>query len=143
MKNLFAFITVAALLALAIPAQAQSYGPVTLATGGTIAVSTFNTYNRMFKLTDSPVKTVAIQTTFNFASASTANVTVNLDTSLDNVNWVTNAISWTIPGTGVNPASFITNVPFGAIGYGRLSTVANASATVVVNNLVVKASFKN
>lgn len=137
MKNLFLFLTL--LVALASPAAAQTYAPVTttLATN-TIAASTTESGDGS-AMTLTRFHGVGLQITFQGShAADTGAMTFLFKQSLDGTTYST-LVPISISGAvnGTTAVCITTNVTLNHVGYLKLDSVQNA-ATNAVTNLVIK-----
>lgn len=130
------------LLALCIiTATAQQYSPVTLISGTTIAAQATSNYTHNITLTKA--QDVAFQLSFQGAGAGTDNVTVTFKESVDGSTWSTTPTkTWVVAANGNTAVALTTNFTVNALGYLRVASIANASASVAMTNLTVKYAIK-
>lgn len=83
---------------------------------------------------------LAVSVTQTASGASTANTTFYFSSSIDYVNWATNAWSFSFAQNGTKPTTLITNLDTQGTPYWALTAVTNAAGTVYVTNLTVTAS---
>lgn len=84
-----------------------------------------------------------VQVSFVGSAASTANLTVWFNKSDDRANWVTNALIWAIPATGLTPVTAITNIDTLNTPFWCITTISNADGAVNFTNLSITASAIN
>jgi len=138
MKTIQTALLTLLLLCVSTMANAQSYGVVTLISGGTnnVAAAATNTYTVpvMRLLQD---EQIGVFVSFKMPVAGNSNCTVRFARSLNGTTWETTP-SLVVAATTTN---FITNLTFGATGYLRPSTVENVNA-VALTNVTVSYSIK-
>jgi hypothetical protein len=138
MKTLLRTLLAVAVLAAPFALHAQSYGVVTVISGGTnnVAATATNTYTLpVMNLRQDEQIGVAIS--FKMPVAGNSNCTVRFARSLNGTTWETTP-SLVVTATTTN---FVTNLTFGATGYLRPATVENVNI-VALTNVTVSYSIK-
>jgi hypothetical protein len=141
-KNMLALI---AFMALAFTAHAQSYNQGSIL-GGT-ANSPASTDNTTYYTTNSTVipctkaTEIALQLEHKLQGAGTSAVVARFDESVDGITWTASTRLMTNTSAGTTLVSKTQTFTVGAVGYIRLASINNSSATAVTN-LIVKYAFK-
>lgn len=139
MKRLLLFSALA--LAAHLPAQAQQYTTYTLTshTNTVPASSTDTVASNAIGLTK--YNNAAVQVQFQGSAADTGNVTFSFVRSQNGSSYDTVPLTFVVPANGTTAVRASTNYQFGATGYLKLLSIANA-ATNSVTNIVIRVTLK-
>jgi hypothetical protein len=166
MKNKLSLTLV--ILAMAIPALANNFYP-TIVSGGTNAVaiggtnaapakilagatSIFNLPSQVNNTNQFPAcemvfaspspgsRIVPIQVSFAADASTTGNTQFRFCSSVDRVNWVTNALIWRVAASNTSQVTAQTNLDTGNVPFWCLIGIDNTNATANITNCYVNAA---
>jgi hypothetical protein len=109
--------------------------------GGTNNIASTTTRNFTIPLSITRGSQMAIQLSCKALGATTSNVTVNMDESVDNVIWEASKRSFVLALNGTSVVNVVTNYNFGAVPFVRISSIQNGAGEAITN-IVVKYSVK-
>jgi hypothetical protein len=142
MKSIYS-LTLLALLALTVPAQAQ-YDPSYIVNNINIASGSSSNVAAVFGCTR--YENIGVQVDFNLTGAGTDPVVVTWCTSQDGTNYCTATGSYkgnfSIAANGTTHVTLVTNLAVNAVGYFQVSSIAG-STNAATTNVYVSVWTKN
>lgn len=140
-------LLIVSLIALALPAVAQTYSAINLLDGGTSAIVSANTTSNYstaaFTADVRRQQNIGILLSWKLTGTGTDNTVFTFERSVDNSTYdALHTFVITQANTGATAVTLGTNLTLNGFGYIRLKSIVNNDAGDVLTNIVVQYAIK-